>query len=463
MKTRILLVLFIIISCTIYSQDSSFQLKDYKYRTPGFQSLTLNIDLGGNVLSRKWPTLLNNETQRSFQLYPSTINYYRTSSTDKKIKSEYYNLRPSFTASSITRDSYKSKTRSYQAPFYAIHDNRYYKPGKWFFELNNFLDGDWYQNKNSDTSGSSKRNKLHLRDNFSIGFGKGRIELVQDAQMAMFILNDLQEMGLLENEVTPELARDLAVLITEMNNKRIFDSRRRRIYELTQIESFLKNKGLTGNTDIRHFTLINDNWAFANNPIRQSGSAWFIRMQANGEFFTDKSKTLGNSISKSKGRDYRIGVGPQVGYERYHPVNLHWQTNFSTTLSWKYYETDHIYEWEQPGTSWETGSHTFESGLNYFLSYGLAYYPNTRTIINGTASLEAVKHWFDPNATEQEEYGARSSVSLSADYFIGYRTRFNAGVYFFYDKWRTISNLNVKNNYHYLNSSFSAGLFHTIF
>ncbi len=51
--------------------------------------------------------------------------------------------------------------------------------------------------------------------------------MVQDAQMALYILNDLQQQGLLNAPVSPEIAQSFAELITDIRNKRVFDSRRK--------------------------------------------------------------------------------------------------------------------------------------------------------------------------------------------------------------------------------------------
>ncbi|HJW15926.1 MAG TPA: hypothetical protein VJ499_02345, partial [Flavisolibacter sp.] len=49
MKRKLLPFLLITVIHYSYAQDSSFQLKYYKYRTPGFTALGLNLGFSGAV------------------------------------------------------------------------------------------------------------------------------------------------------------------------------------------------------------------------------------------------------------------------------------------------------------------------------------------------------------------------------------------------------------------------------
>ena len=120
------------------------------------------------------------------------------------------------------------------------------------------------------------KNDIFIKDNPILGLGKGRIEMVNDAQMALFILNDLENQGLIVNKGSREQQYAFAEVITDINNQRVFDNRRKRIYELQRIDSFIKTSGLSSTTDIRHFTTINDNWIYAFNPLRQHGNQWYV-------------------------------------------------------------------------------------------------------------------------------------------------------------------------------------------
>jgi len=93
----------------------------------------------------------------------------------------------------------------------------------------------------------SSNNNYTLKDNtdflstgYAIGFGKGRIENVTDAQMAYNILNDLKKNNLLSADFNNEDINGLAKTITRLNNTRLFDFRRKHIFELKQIDSFFK-------------------------------------------------------------------------------------------------------------------------------------------------------------------------------------------------------------------------------
>jgi hypothetical protein len=53
-------------------------------------------------------------------------------------------------------------------------------------------------NNSKDQTNKINNNNLLAENTVTIGFGKGRIEMVRDAQMALYILNDLKEAGLLK-------------------------------------------------------------------------------------------------------------------------------------------------------------------------------------------------------------------------------------------------------------------------
>src|SRR6476646_5507460 len=93
MKKRLLPLLLTVISIASFAQDSSFQLKDYKYRTAGFTALELNLGFSG------WASDINalesfKRKEAYWQLQPSSLAYYRTVSTDKKIHSSVIRFNP---------------------------------------------------------------------------------------------------------------------------------------------------------------------------------------------------------------------------------------------------------------------------------------------------------------------------------------------------------------------------------
>jgi hypothetical protein len=463
MRSKLLLLVFLLFSFSSFSQDSSFQLKDYKYRTDGFRALTVSGGFSGSLNNRKTNDALSDDVkQNQIALYPFVLSYYKTISTDKRIHNSYAAFSSSYFGSKREQNKQEQKDSRLNSYFTWGLLNQYYK-GKIFFEFGNELDLSLDKTKQVDTNSRIKNALDNASNTVTIGIGRGRIENVTDAQMAMYILNDLQKQGLLSFPPDGQTYNELAKLITQINNRRIFDYRRKRIYELTQIDSFLKNKGLATSTDIRHFTTINDNWTFAFNPYRFSGSRWFVRLKPGAELNYQKfdSKYI-NSDSHSRYFTKSLFAGPEFGFEYFVPVNLRWQKNFRTQISasrqWNFGNSKII----SGGAQTKEKYFKTEYGIDFNAFYGVAYYPNTRTALSLDLGGHIQYQEFN-DGISRELWTYSPQFNIHADYFISYRTRFYIDA--------LVGNFIVRTkNYFYqgakssnYTSSISAGISHTIF
>jgi hypothetical protein len=284
MKQKILLCCLTLLGYSSFAQDSSFSLKNYKYRTTGFRGLSIGFNLGGSAYALEVENT-SKVNMREFDVSLSQLQYYRTVSTDKRLHASSISLSPSYHVSSRKEtNTENSKMRHLSSSASWARNDKFYKNNQWFFEAGNEFSFYAADNRRNEVTTNQKHNRSNLQNTVTLGFGKGRVENVQDAQMALYILNDLQQQGLLDAPAQPAAVNELAQLITAINNRRVFDDRRRKIFELTQIDSFLRSSSLIKDTDIRHFTTINDNWALAFNPGRSSGSHWFVRLQPGAGF-----------------------------------------------------------------------------------------------------------------------------------------------------------------------------------
>ena len=463
MRSKTLLLPFCLFAITSQAQDSSFQLKDYKYRTPGFKALSVNVSFSANATDSKADTLTQSKG-RNLSLFPSHFSYSRIISTEKRVHNSFIDFTPSLYSYFAEANGNPTKSTNLRYSFIWDRNDRFYKRNNWFFEIGNRLRHELSKTWGKDTLYINNNGMLRLENTVTLGFGKGRIERVQDAQMALYILNDLQQQGLLNATVSPEVAQNFAELITDINNKRVFDSRKKRIYELTRIESFLKSSGLINQIDIRHFTTINDNWTLANNPWRFSGRNWYFRARPGVGLINNTYKLEQSSAATASHYNQKfVTVSPVWGYENYKPLNLKWQRDMRLDVS--YYKT-----WNRAdsktvfnGTEDKNATKTKEWQAGLFASYGIGYYPNTRTGINGSLSVEAV--YFKPVAYDiyKNTKMVKPALNISADYFLSYRTSLSAQLNLLYEH-RYVSLVNGKKfENHFFNSGFSFGLSHIIF
>jgi hypothetical protein len=461
MKTKILLSFCCVLAIASFAQDSTFQIKNYKYRIPGFRALEFSTSFGGNISKSKQGS---SETQKnqSFQLLPSSIRYTRIFSTDRRFHTSSTSLYPSFFSETEGNGLQESKGRNGQASFYWQFDDRFYRRNNWFLHLKNnlFAKGDFTKQKSSQYT--IKTNIKGFDDDLSVGFGKGRIEIVQDAQMALYILNDLSLQGLIDKTPDVETINQFAQLITELNNKRVFDSRRRRIYQLTQIDKFLREKEITQVPDIRHFTTINDNWFFAFNPERYSGSDWYFDIRSSVELgdANQTNKNANYSLNTENESDYKNwGIGPKAGYENYKPINLKWQRNLGAHASWQTRREETKNKNTMNGTTTGNKVELKQQETELSMFYGIGFYPNNRTRLNATIDLDLIQTKFLDNPLDKKT-SILPSLLLSTDYFLGYRTRLIASLSMDYRYYRWRYSAAPSTDQHAFNTNFSVGLSH---
>jgi len=430
MKSKLLLAAMAI-SAWAFSQDSTFQIKDYKYRTPGFRALSLNLNFSGNYHSVNDDNT-HRERNNATHLGPIGAMYYQIVSTDRKFQENTIGFSGSYSSIGEKNSQYKSDRNGFSNDASWSILTKHFRKNQWFFEWGNTLSGNIAFDRSKTPTIDQTGKFLSGKNVLTLGLGKGRVELVQDAQMGMYILQDLADQNLLSRKPTAEEGNAFAQLITDINNRRVFDSRRRRIYELSRIDSFLKNSGLAMQTDIRHFTTVNDNWAFALNPYRRHGAHWFIRAKPG----IGIGRTLYSSEKNPQPDYFRsvvtgISVGPEVGYENYQAVNLKWQKNFRAVAS---YTSDFSKARSKTVTpNGETKSEFDYSDDTYAVSvsYGVGYFPNTRTQIIATLGIggQFVNDYGTGNNVVQRTWSVGPGLDLVANYFISYRTYLNASIW----------------------------------
>lgn len=467
MKRLILLINFFLFIITTISnaQDSSFQLKNYKCRTPGFKALQLNLNASGSFYDA---TRVNQDDIKGNSINSSSgINYFRTVSTDKRQHISTILFNPVFNLTKNAHGTLIERNRQIMLDADWRRMDRFFNSRNFFFEVGNELGAVSNTQKNrsqfldNKTTGNSVSNMLIL------GAGKGRLENVQDAQMAMFIMNDLQKMGLLDREPDAATQYELAVLITDINNRRVFDDRKRLIYELTRIDSFLQSKQLVKTPSIAYFTTVSDNWLLAFNPGRLSGTRIYAQLkpgislnasginQADSNVFTYKSDT----------KRIEYFYEPEIGIEHHKPIKLQWQRIASAAIRFR-----QTFTRIKTKTESASGSGEFEMFqtypqllLNSF--YGFGYFPTTRTVVNGGLIFDAVYGQQNMGIGSPTYFRLSPGLRLSANYFINFRTRLflDAAINYSYTGLSDAPPVSFTYEKNVVTSNFNIGFSHIIF
>lgn len=416
---------------SLFAQDSTtrFELKDYKYRTPGFRALSFDFSMAASSAAsnvKNGPEY----SSGSYSISPAVFNFFKTSSTDKRLSQSNYSF-SLYGQSNVNKiDNSKQSQKSGIAAFTWQLRNQYFRRNNWFWEFGNKINTNATFNDFKNEPDYNKQQSYYADETLTLGLGKGRLENVQDAQMALFILNDLRELGLVSSSYTGEQAHEFARLITDINNQRVFDSRKRRIYELQRIDSFLKNTGLASTTDVRHFTTVNDNWVFAYNPFRLHGNQWYVRVKPSAGILQQVEKST-LPVTTHETRTVRsIGVSPEAGFESQKAKSLHWQRSFIINVSYMSSVNNEVIK-NKGVFPTETKNEYNQQQADIYSSYSLGYFPNTRTRILGTLGASAT--YFEGYDFDQIVI-ARSFLTIATSYFLGYRTTLNAVIGFSYER-----------------------------
>jgi hypothetical protein len=223
---------------------------------------------------------------------------------------------------------------------------------------------------------------------------------------------------LLQQEPTHAQVLELAEKIGKIVNRRTFDLRDKTIEELTQLDSTLSTLQILPDKNIKYFTVLTDNWLFANLPSRRSGLSYEANITANlfsNAAFTQQTELLYDTIA-SRFNDNTIGAGTgfifSLTYEK--PISIKWQQSANAYIAPKFTYQGNKLENLIGTTSTDAQIPSMELGG----SYTLGYYPNTRTYL--TIGLDEFAKLYQ---LKQE--------SSSTSYLI-YNSQARANLYYFF-------------------------------
>src|SRR6056297_61657 len=310
--------------------------------------------------------------------------------------------------------------------------NRYYLQGNEGFFLGGTADVSYNYNYYKELNNRDKTNEVTIYLPLSIGYG--RIEQVQDARQAAYIYEALQKQGKTGAVKSSEELLEFARFISTIKNERFFDFRNKRIYELEELDRYLKENGYIDEKDISYFATLSDLWSYGNTPIRNTG----FRAEAFINPGYDLNETLyrGEFDDLYNMRAYVLKTGLKATYEK--PINLYWQHYMNADVYWGT-EKSRI----RLSNSY-LGKYNYP-GVYLDLNHGVGYYPNTRTSINAFYGLSMVKH-FDKTDLDENTMGIKgqnitANLGFDLNYYISPQVRLSADLNVYY----TVNN--AKNEY----------------
>jgi hypothetical protein len=441
------LVLFFV--KTSVAQNTTFKLSDYKNPDYFYQTLDLNFGLSNSYDVRKNDNSNDFYNLNSYSFGSQAQAYYSSYANSRKSQSQFSaSLSGSFglNGQHNTYDQTSSETKqnvfSHNESLYFGGLKRFYNDKLCYLEIGGSFSNSYSSNSgknkstiSGNTSNSTQQSITSFRNtsDLSVLIGKGRIEQVQDARMALYLIEDMHMLNRDKRPASDEDVLELARLITSLKYKRFFDDRLRKIAEITAIDSFMQQKGLVRTTDATYFTSLNDNWDYSNNPVRNSGWRVFTGIEGGFGYNNYKNKmeyiVPAQPTSEQKNINNRLNVFVVAGLDYEKPINLTWQNSASVQAGF--------------GTHYDksTIKVTDESDVNIYLgetpamfftaSYGYGYYPNSRTWLTAywMLSTSYFKEYTGTSNSDKENstnsFQIYTGPSVQAYYYLSEKLRLN--------------------------------------
>lgn len=406
-------ILFIFAATLAGAQSDTFNLSSYKARYERRPAMSLNGQANFQGNYRNYREAENSGSARA-RLYWQELR-----NTDALISSWGLSgsLQGGFGQSSgLSSGRYNS---GYFSATIQREQSHYYRENRFW---------GWGGALHSDGSLTSLNNinrNLDFRLAPKIFRGLGRIEFAEDALLAHWMIEDLQEAGVV-TDFTPEDITALARTITDLIGNRTFDFRRRRIYELGQLHSTLQERGLAERESFALFAILNDNWAFANRSTLPHGRRLAYGLE--GNFDSNWNREENPVINSTRFYTYGLAFA-EFSTARIH--NNRGGGQWTAMLGGGYYYSRRKYDKDNWLPSKEGPFARASVGYIY------RWLPSSRTTLSWDNTVTAT--WGLPNTLNpfiSSENQASWNSGLDLDYFINYQWSFRlrAGTYLFYNE-----------------------------
>ena len=341
-----------------------------------------------------------------------TFNRYRNARTFRGTQEAIFRF-----SGSHNKDNDGEKRGSYNVGLSYNNSSRFYGDDYegLFFETGGRAFFSYYRDKLSGTAAYQTKTKsgdivlaLPLR------MGKGRIERVEDARQAIYILENLAKRQVLSRELTGEEIDAFARLISTMKNKRFFDARLQMIDEVTAVDSFLVASGALASGGAAYFTTLYDYWMYGDLFERKSGTE--ISGGVTPGFSYYRYRQPGDQVNvglhESRRRMPSISADVRFDYER--PLNLYWQNSAWVSLSGNYQLEKY---WEKAWNAVEADRKEKNYQARLAGRYAFGYYPNSRTNIN--LGIEETLGWdkYDYSVYDESFLSVKTLLALDLYYY----------------------------------------------
>lgn len=449
MKRIIFLLLFFAFK-SLSAQEINYDLSKYKVPDYCRQALDFNFDFSGRGTEDKEPRssdIPTIKTQNNFS-GSSDIRYKRIRHSRNFIGDMNLYLQTNYSSNrnEMTKDL-RNKTRNAGINIGGYLNHQHYFNSLFFVS---YGADSYYKFYNSFYKHEREMNEMHEDEkttrgkDYSIagklGVGYGRIENVIDARQAVYIFDELKEKNCIEKNINEEDITLLANKITELKNRRFLDSRLRKIYEISAIDTLLKENGYINGCDAVYFTTLYDYWDFGGLYNRESG--FRVAFDVTPQYFHSKVNTIedwkeivnnipsNRKLEDDETKNYlRYTAELSLRYDR--PLNLFLQTSCGVSLS--YMKSKDAINTDYKFNNYNDKDEYSHTNLKSKIFGTLSFYPNSRTVMSSTIRFSYSDIEYKNNKTDKSYYNYNlnkfeSEISFGCNYYISRNLRFNANL-----------------------------------
>ncbi|MBN2348467.1 MAG: hypothetical protein JXJ22_06510 [Bacteroidales bacterium] len=457
MKNNFFVICLLVLLCdvpSVFSQSEiDFDLSKYKLPDLKRHQLDMNFNFS-NGFSKKnenrYDTVsIDRKNIFINGLISPTYSFYKNSERYQSLQSVQFKINPRLYQNEGYSDESNSNYLTYNMIIHS--ENRFFVTNKFFLEmdlnLNSFID----HTKNSTIYDENiynynyyKRKYNFINDQINIETpvlaGIGRIEQIQDARLAVYILDDLLKANILDRTPTEGEILEFSALISTIKNERFFDSRNKKMYEIQQVDSFLQSRNLIKDPGAVYFTSVYDNWEYSSGPFRETGSRLsvglspgydYIYESDDYKYFFSNPDSTSEEFWKHKNNEKFLGIIVNYIYSK--PIKLYWQLEFICNNKYILGDSE-TNEAVPDGSSIMVESNISEIINQTFLN--LNYYPNSRTYYKFFIESSFIKSIIDYEEADRNQKNQFYVLSLGTDfyYYISPRLKLKSNLRI-YNKW----------------------------
>jgi len=440
MKHCLVVIFYVLFLSSAFAQIDSFSLADFKLTDVSRHEFNTSLGFGsfGSVQKNKglFPSTFENGNHNL------TLNgFYRGFVNTRKWQSDFI---ADFSVTPWTKVNEAKSEFKYFGNYFA--SVKYYLKPKFFIggsanitsrvnqsglRILSLVPGNqnFFSGNINTLNGLLVFNSSHLNYKDGIRFtagvstGIGRVEYVTDAQLGLYMLEDLKAVNRLNGYVTGTQINELGKLISETRLIRRFDRRLRRMEQIEILDRFFREQGLVIDGDAKYFTTLYDNWLFANNPNRFSGSrlTFGVDVEKEDYQFPITIPRLGWEENSE------IVLSPYIRYANNKPLSLKWQRDYQASLQYATGNSDNVAV--DSITMERSSSSTLDiSNVNLNVGLSFGYFPTTRTSFRFGGNLSGGKDWRTITFTgpsKSESIVTSADLFFSAIYYISPQVRLN--------------------------------------